>query len=1112
MMSKKMNRAMLATAFATIAVAGASATAQVLPEDPVLTGSYGWEDGTGTILDSFGNLVDPTNVAAENDIVPNTGARMLRVTEAPHSGTPEAHIAYVVGLEDGDVVAASVFLYDETPPATTGGFPNMRIWAHRSHSSDIEGIFSSIPAGQQNNNYTAGIGWEELGHEWTFDSNNGEFDTLVVQVRLYSTPATDPKGSTDFYIDDVSVEVYCASNPDLEIIFPNNTVFGDPEELIEPCVQVEPCGKPNAFTSFNWEDGVSTALGSTFSSSITLENTTEVVAAGSHGLKITESPNASGTPHIFLTQIKNLTDGDEVTAGFWTFDDTPGSGTDGWPSVRIWAHYTSGNSLSAQGQAGGNNTYSEGSGWEELTHSWTFDSNNNQRDGLVIQARVYSPDCEEKNPNDCSTDYFVDELWVDVCAADPDGVVFVLPDDEPKPKEPLCPDPNITSGYGWEDGDGTLIGSTLSSSITATNATDFVNSGNNAVKITESPHASGNPALYIARVRNLVDGDVVDASFFTFDDMPGIGSAGYPSVRIWARYTNGQSLASAGSIAQNLQNTEYSDGSGWQELGHAWVFDSNGGTRDGLLIEARIYSPNCEVEPCATDYYLDDVSINVCTANPGNILIEYADSYVFEPDPPIEVCEEPLTGFYGWEDGKGTYINASSSTISGTNIDRGDGPVLDTRALRITEAPKASSNPDVRVAFIENLQHGDVIRASFWTYDDTPPQGSTGYPSVRIWGRYGFTGEPFFLSGSAGGSDQWPAGTGWEQIEHVWQFDAGTGPIPRSALMVMVRVYSPSCDEESPHWDPKLQSCSTDFFIDDLLVEVCSDHPNVTITFPDGSIVGEPGEPNCFADVDGTGQIDVFDVWALNGAWGTADPNADVNGDGVVDGADLGIVLASFGSCQDFLFPIGGSATLTLEDTAVGGTTRQYDLYIELDPDEALVNVFNADITSSAGFESGSFVTIGTTNSSHFDIWEDANFDFPSFMSGTSMGMNAGWYNENPGNDLGLAGLYTDNRVLIASLLVDEETEFEAQLSVTYRDAFGRARQATRLIIEEPTGPGCPGDIDGNNTVNVFDLLALLGEWGTCPDPGNCPADIDGNGTVNVFDLLALLGAWGSCD
>jgi hypothetical protein len=55
------------------------------------------------------------------------------------------------------------------------------------------------------------------------------------------------------------------------------------------------------------------------------------------------------------------------------------------------------------------------------------------------------------------------------------------------------------------------------------------------------------------------------------------------------------------------------------------------------------------------------------------------------------------------------------------------------------------------------------------------------------------------------------------------------------------------------------------------------------------------------------------------------------------------------------------------------------------------------------------------------------------------------------------------------------------------------------------------GDLNGDNVVDVFDLLLLLGAWGECadPPPGECPADLNGDGWVDVFDLLALLGNWG---
>jgi hypothetical protein len=48
-------------------------------------------------------------------------------------------------------------------------------------------------------------------------------------------------------------------------------------------------------------------------------------------------------------------------------------------------------------------------------------------------------------------------------------------------------------------------------------------------------------------------------------------------------------------------------------------------------------------------------------------------------------------------------------------------------------------------------------------------------------------------------------------------------------------------------------------------------------------------------DIDGNGIIDGADLGMLLLNWDTDNPAADVNGDGIVDGADLGLVLLNWG-------------------------------------------------------------------------------------------------------------------------------------------------------------------------------------------------------------------------
>jgi hypothetical protein len=60
-----------------------------------------------------------------------------------------------------------------------------------------------------------------------------------------------------------------------------------------------------------------------------------------------------------------------------------------------------------------------------------------------------------------------------------------------------------------------------------------------------------------------------------------------------------------------------------------------------------------------------------------------------------------------------------------------------------------------------------------------------------------------------------------------------------------------------------------------------------------------------------------------------------------------------------------------------------------------------------------------------------------------------------------------------------------------------------------------PGDTNGDNVVNIDDLLTIVGTWGPCPSPpASCDGDIhptvSGNGLVNIDDLLQVIGNWTS--
>ena len=60
-----------------------------------------------------------------------------------------------------------------------------------------------------------------------------------------------------------------------------------------------------------------------------------------------------------------------------------------------------------------------------------------------------------------------------------------------------------------------------------------------------------------------------------------------------------------------------------------------------------------------------------------------------------------------------------------------------------------------------------------------------------------------------------------------------------------------------------------------------------------------PPVVTCAGDLDADGVIDGADIGLLTAAFGTSDPASDLDGNGIVDGADLGILLGLWGTCPE---------------------------------------------------------------------------------------------------------------------------------------------------------------------------------------------------------------------
>ena len=185
---------------------------------------YSWEDG-GTILSSYGNLSMANNVTGPQmgltgDCDPptwcTTGAHSpehyLHLQESPHSGTPEAYLACVYGLQIDDVVKVSLWGWDDFDCGYTYGAPALRLYGSYGDPVDCTAYIGSAGAGTGDYTVAVPTGWQQMYSEFTFapDPEDPQNASFAVKVRLYSYLATS-EATTDYWVDSMSITIpdYC---------------------------------------------------------------------------------------------------------------------------------------------------------------------------------------------------------------------------------------------------------------------------------------------------------------------------------------------------------------------------------------------------------------------------------------------------------------------------------------------------------------------------------------------------------------------------------------------------------------------------------------------------------------------------------------------------------------------------------------------------------------------------------------------------------------------------------------------------------------------------------------------------------------------------------------
>ena len=187
----------LITATAALSMAG------VVTAD-TMSAFYGWEDG-GSALGSYGNMG-----SMENYNWGGAQGSVLAATEDPMSGTPQAFVGWVTGLNDGDVIDASFLGLGDGVD-----YSKVRIWAHYT-TGGIDDFGGSAGG---NNTYSTAE-WTLLEDSWTFSGgtdSGGDHTGIVIEARLYSYAG---QIATTAFVDDLNISVTSDDLSGIEIHTP----------------------------------------------------------------------------------------------------------------------------------------------------------------------------------------------------------------------------------------------------------------------------------------------------------------------------------------------------------------------------------------------------------------------------------------------------------------------------------------------------------------------------------------------------------------------------------------------------------------------------------------------------------------------------------------------------------------------------------------------------------------------------------------------------------------------------------------------------------------------------------------------------------------------------
>lgn len=713
---------------------------------------YGWEDG-GTVLGAY---LPEYMYIANTDAQAYEGDYSLEIYETGGTGTPQAYVAWISGLYEGDQVSASVQTLDYTTGST---YPSVRIWAHYTEIGGDVNSYAGSASGPAA--FSGGADWVELSHTWTHPAGR-DGAGLVIEIRPYNS---SPWAGSNW------VDYLCVIAPDHATIhFPGS---GQPPVVANVYHRhLLPAPNDPVTVYADAVDGDGTIAGVTLyyrvDAGSEVSTPMALVTGDTYSATIPGQANGALVEYYVIAVDDDTLEGRSPGTGYYSYTVAPETII---PIGSIHDDYDTyvGQIVKVQGQV--------------------YIPGDYKADGVSVSAYIQGTDDRGLNVfgtvRSTGQDLLNDISYI-VKVSGKVGKYYTTVQLENYEVElvstghaPLTPAVYSTGNAALPANEGSYIkASGIIQAIGTTAGTNpsynfTIDDGTGPVVVRVDDDLEPD-------MPNWLIGEVLEAAGAggSFNDEGQI-IVGLSSDLNKYSDTTPPELVSAHLTLPSLVRLKFNEpidpvtGEGPNYL----VYETANPSNTTMVLAAVVQTDDPSVVLLTLLSAIDGVPHSVQISD-----VEDLSGNPISPNPTIagivEVLQQQVC--YGWENGHDVLgaLYPELMYLANTDAYSYEGGY----SLEIYKSADGST-PQAYVSWITDLQEGDVVSATVMVLDNV-----VGTPRVRIWGHWTPPGGTVdSTAGSAGGNASYSSGIGWEELAHAWTVPADKDG---HGLMIEIRPYN----------------------------------------------------------------------------------------------------------------------------------------------------------------------------------------------------------------------------------------------------------------------------------------------------------------------------------